>query len=60
MFPIPRTNLLMSQIVDSAIRLRAHHRQRQAEALLTMHHHDASFIERVLSGPQQRRALSRP
>jgi hypothetical protein len=59
MFPIPRTNLRMAQIIDAAIRLRSHHRQHQAVSLLLAHAHDTSFIERVLSNPHQRRVLSR-
>jgi hypothetical protein len=60
MFPVPRTNLRLAQVVDSAIRLRSHHRQRQAFELLQHHDQDFEFIQRVLTCPHQRRAMSPP
>jgi hypothetical protein len=60
MFPSPRTNIKLARIVDFAIRLRSNHRQLQAHALLSSHHRDADFIERVLATPHQRRALCAP
>lgn len=60
MFPVPRTNLRLAQVVDSAIRLRANHRQYQAHALLSLYDRSEVFIERVLTSPHQRRALNPP
>ena len=60
MFPSPRINSRMAQVVDAAIRLRSHHRQSQANNLLASYSCNLGFIERVLTCPHQRRALSRP